>query len=138
MSQNKLLQKIFIKCNISWKVCIMYKKIIHCGTPILYFCISVISTLALSLKRSKLQKTFWIDCVVLQFMHKYFLLQPQELALAQQLVGDVMPFIKKAKKEKARRITKREKKYSCFNALRMVGLDLNKVFKIWLRTGKFW
>ncbi|XP_071547950.1 large ribosomal subunit protein eL13 [Panulirus ornatus] len=44
---------------------------------------------------------------------------PQELALAQQLVGDVMPYVKKAKREKARPITEKEKKYSCFNALQM-------------------
>ncbi|KAG7170989.1 60S ribosomal protein L13-like [Homarus americanus] len=43
---------------------------------------------------------------------------PQELALAQQLVGDIMPLVKKGKKEKARVITRRDRNYSCFNALR--------------------
>ncbi|XP_045123337.1 60S ribosomal protein L13-like isoform X1 [Portunus trituberculatus] len=43
---------------------------------------------------------------------------PQEIALAQQMKGVVMPHIPKAKKEKARGISKRQKKYSCFNALR--------------------
>ncbi|MPC16116.1 60S ribosomal protein L13 [Portunus trituberculatus] len=48
----------------------------------------------------------------------HMLAKPQEIALAQQMKGVVMPHIPKAKKEKARGISKRQKKYSCFNALR--------------------
>ncbi|KAK8727495.1 hypothetical protein OTU49_009583, partial [Cherax quadricarinatus] len=43
---------------------------------------------------------------------------PQELTLAQQLVGDVMPFKLKSRKDTARKVTKKSKKYSCFDALR--------------------
>lgn len=48
--------------------------------------------------------------------------QPQEVSQAQQLKGTVLPHIPKAKKEKARGISKRQRKYSCFNALRRVSL----------------
>ncbi|KAK7083282.1 60S ribosomal protein L13 [Halocaridina rubra] len=44
---------------------------------------------------------------------------PEELAMAQQLVGKVMPLVKRKKTmEKARPITKRMKNYNCFNALK--------------------
>ena len=51
-----------------------------------------------------------------------FFPQPQEVALAQQMKGVVMPHIRTPKKEKARGISKRQKKYSCFNSLRRVSV----------------
>lgn len=58
------------------------------------------------------------------------LTQPQEVALAQQLKGTVLPHIPKAKKEKARGISKRQRKYSCFNALRRVSCGPLVVFLV--------
>merc|ERR1711915_1068961 len=43
---------------------------------------------------------------------------PQELAMAKQLVGEVLPYRPKLTKEKARKISKRDAAYSCFNALK--------------------
>merc|ERR1712071_134273 len=43
---------------------------------------------------------------------------PQELALAQQLVGEVMPYVASVPKEKARKISKRDKAYSVFNTIK--------------------
>ncbi|XP_076057092.1 ribosomal protein L13 [Oratosquilla oratoria] len=43
---------------------------------------------------------------------------PEEIAMAQQLTGVVMPLKTHFKKEKARAITEEDQKYSCFIALR--------------------
>ncbi|XP_064099940.1 large ribosomal subunit protein eL13-like [Macrobrachium nipponense] len=43
---------------------------------------------------------------------------PQELSMAQQLVGEVLPLHPQSIKETSRKISKRDKAYSCFNALK--------------------
>ncbi|XP_066987347.1 large ribosomal subunit protein eL13 [Macrobrachium rosenbergii] len=43
---------------------------------------------------------------------------PQELAMAQQLVGEVLPLHPQSITEASRKVSKRDKTYSCFNALK--------------------
>lgn len=68
------------------------------------------------------QLCIFSHCIFLTVVYSLHTPQPQEIALAQQLKGTVLPHIPKPKKEKARGISKRQKQYSCFNALRRVSL----------------
>jgi hypothetical protein len=47
-------------------------------------------------------------------------LQPEEVKLAQQVKGTIKPVTKTFRPEKARVVTDKDKKYSAFNALRIV------------------